>query len=190
MILYIHLVKSPLKVGGKKKKIICQLQSSRTCLARLLPPVSLAAAGIDFWSLIENILYSKLSRRTNELFESQRERPSRPCTAPSGAPARVINDTKTRRQILTSSCRNVSPLAASTWIATDRFHSVRSHKPGRNNMFSGLLHVSSKRSSALLWPRCFSLSFFLSFSFFKLPLAFQSSEPSFFFFPPISHCCA
>lgn len=182
--LYIHLVKSPLKVGGKKKKIICQLQSSRTCLARLLPPVSLAAAGIDFWSLIENILYSKLSRRTNELFESQRERPSRPCTAPSGSPARVINDTKTRRQMLTSSCRNVSPLAASTWIATDRFRSVRSHKPGRNNMFSGLLHVSSKRSSALLWPRCFSLSFFLSFSFFKLPLAFQSSEPSFFFFPP------
>lgn len=132
-----------------------------------------------------------LSRRTNELFESQRERPSRPCTAPFGAPARVINDTETRRQMLTSPCRNVSPLAASTWIATDYFRSIRGHKLWRNNMFSGLLHVSSERSSALLWPICFSLSFFLSFSFFKLPLAFQNSEPSgFFFSPPISHCCA
>lgn len=86
--------------------------------------------------------------------------------------------------MLTSSCRNVSPLAASTWIGSDR-QRLLLQRP----------RPQTREEQHVFWPpACFEYEvidslvaqmfftfFFPFFSFFKLPIAFQCSEPSFFF---------
>lgn len=90
--------------------------------------------------------------------------------------------------MLTSSGRNVSPLAASTWIANDN-QRVLLQRPWpqtreEQHVFWPPACFEYEVIGSLVAQMFFTFFFSLFFSFFKLAFAFQSSEPSFFFFPP------